>query len=166
MTSNEQAHLTGLVCIAEQDRMQRLEENTIRSHVVRSLLSQVALPEDVLPKSSSGDQEYFQINTEWGSGQPWLSRSLGDNQLPFKPQELASAEFWDQKYDFSTLPSGRPVRRITFKVSANPAAGGGVRPRNGGPLPPRPDGNRAGGAIPPPPRNPPRDRRPEASAPW
>jgi len=170
MMSDVQAHMGGPIWIAEQTPA-RFGMPTLRGHmqmVLLTTLTQVALPDEVLPKSATGETEYFQINTEWARGaRPWRSKSLGDEVLPFTSQEFGPTDFFEPKYENLILANNVHVRRVMLKVSANP-----LNPGRGGPRGPRPNPggprneNRPPQNPPPPRPQPPRDRSGESNAPW
>src|SRR5262249_32910903 len=73
----------------------------------------LSVPEELLPKAPLGETEYFQINCDWVE-QPWLSRSLQGEDMPFNKNEL---DPFVPKYDTHTLSDGRVVSRVTVRVT-------------------------------------------------
>jgi len=102
--------------------------------VFRRLVDELQLSEADLPHDSDPDvAEVYQVNTEWGITWPRTNPPL-----PFSPDVFDPAKVVDEKTDNVTLPSGRMLRRVQFKIATRRPVFGGRRgppPRSTAPLP-------------------------------
>ncbi|MFL5330178.1 MAG: sensor histidine kinase [Gemmataceae bacterium] len=96
-----------------------------QDHLRRRLENQIELADELLPRLSDPvSVVYFQVNNE--AGVVWRSHSLGEEVLPFDPQE--TFEKGPTKADNVTLPNGFPGRRVLFKTLVPPRR---PRPQDG-----------------------------------
>jgi heavy metal sensor kinase len=84
-------------------------------HIYRAAASEIQLAEEDLPEYVEGaEEQYFQINQEWGGF--WRSQSMGTDFFPFDPEQFARTRVFEWAFDDIELRPGLLVRRVTLKA--------------------------------------------------
>jgi signal transduction histidine kinase len=131
------AHLAAPIWIAEATRGR---DSPLNSMMTFRLMGELSFSEIDLPHTSdTGDREFFQINAQWSS--PWYSKSLGEMQLPYNPDQFVNKDLYTAAFDDVPLAAELRVRRVQLKVPATRFTLRPVRtssgPARGTPQPPR-----------------------------